>query len=255
MADGVPQNASHMNDQPQATDGLSFLSLRFEVLNGRADWPVLGIRVNGENPFEKVAKDWQGFDPADLLGVPSPLIPDGPGNRVAVYRCSCGQAGCGVITPFIVASPDHKRISWVDFRDYVGVFGGPIEPEAADHEGKPWALPDLHFDRDQYIAEIQRATSDRSWETPPRQTARLVEEHLADLALPPTLALKWVSPAWKQEGVVLSFENAIRGSSRQQLLLLTSTKTDPIEAANDMAEQLLSTDHGDWVRLFGYRVR
>jgi hypothetical protein len=250
-----------MNDAPKTRDGVSVLTLRFEVLDGRPDWPVLGIFVNGESPFEKVAKGWRGFDPGKILGASSPLIPDDSGRRVAVYRCSCGESGCGVIAPFIVASPNHKRISWVDFRDYVGVFAAPVEPDAANHQGEPWDLPDIHFDRDQYVAEVQRAASDRSWETSPRQTARLLEEHLKplNLVLPPTLTMTWVMPAWNQEGVVLSFESATGEGGQwrhsQQMLCLTSAQIDPARAADDMAEQLLSTLPDDWVRTFGYHSR
>jgi hypothetical protein len=250
-----------MNDAPTTADGVSVLSLRFEVLDGRPDWPVLGIRINGESPFEKVAKGWQGFDPARILSASSPLIPDDTARRVAVYRCSCGEAGCGVIAPLIVASPDRTRISWIDFRDYTGVFVDPVEPEAGEHQGDPWDLSDVHFDHDQYVAEVRRATSDRSWETPPRQTARLLEEHLTslDLVLPPALTMTWVRPAWNQEGVVLSFEATTGDGGQwrhsQQMLLLTSARSDPASAANDMAEQLLSTIPDDWVRTFGYQIR
>jgi hypothetical protein len=260
MAHGVPQNAARMNDVPGAENRLSVLTLQFEVV-GEPDWPVLSIRVNGVNPFEGVAKNWQGFDPAEVLGASSPLAPEDDGSRVALYRCSCGEAGCGVIAPFIVASPDRKRISWVDFRDYVGVFSGPVAPEAADYEGKSWNLPDIHFDRDKYLAEVRRATNDRSWETPPRQKARLLEEHLRpmDPVLPPDLALRWVSPAWHEEGVVLSFEHAGDDSMgrypRQQMLRLTSTQSDPAGAAADMAEQLLSASPDEWARAFGYHPR
>jgi hypothetical protein len=241
-----------MNDASKATDNLAVLTLEFEIL-GVPDWPVLSIRVDGERLFEKVAKDWQGFDPGSMLDRPSPLIPDDAGSRVALYRCSCGEAGCGVVAPFIVASPDHKRISWVDFRDYVGVFIGPTNPGSADHDGKSWDLSDLHFDYAQYVAEVQRATADRSWETPRRRLARLLEEHLTPmgLILPPGLSLNWVSPAWKAEGVVLSFEHTA-GRSGQQLLHLNSTRADPDQAAEDIAEQLLSTSPDNWPHLFGH---
>lgn len=261
MAHGVPQNAACVDNVPNASDSLSLLTLRFDVPDDRPDWPVLTIRVNGEDPFEDVAKDWRGFDPGKMLGPSSPLVPDDAGSRVAVYRCSCGEPGCGVIAPFIVASPDHRRISWVDFRDYVGVFVGPIEPAAADYDGKPWDLPDIHFDRDQYIAEVQRATNDRSWETPPRLMARLLEERVRpmDLVVPPNLTLRWVSPAWDDEGVLLSFEHVAREGDdwqySQQILHLASTERDPAAAAEDMAGQLLATSPGDWVQAFGYQVR
>ncbi|MEV0802057.1 hypothetical protein AB0I34_30455 [Kribbella sp. NPDC050281] len=51
------------------------------------------------------------------------------------------------------------------FRDYVGVFSGPVERAASDFEGKLWDLPDIHFDYDEYVAEVQRARSDRRWPT------------------------------------------------------------------------------------------
>src|SRR5438874_1505480 len=106
-------NAARMHDA---------LTLVIEVRDDGPDWPVVGIRVNGKNPFAQVAKDWLGFDPAVMLGPDSPLVPGDAGRRVAVYRCFCGEAGCGVIAPYVVASPDRTRISWVDFRDYTGVF-------------------------------------------------------------------------------------------------------------------------------------
>jgi hypothetical protein len=238
MAHGVPKNAARMND---------LLTLEFDVLDDRPDWPVVGIRVNGRNPFEKVAKEWRGFDPAEILGARSPLVPDDAGRRVAVYRCSCGEAGCGVIAPYIVASPHHTRISWVDFRDYTGVFNGPLAPRSDDYEGRPWDLPDLHFDRDQYLAEVRRATKDRSWETPRRHTARLLKEHLRSVR-----DLTWVSPAWNEEGMALSFEQA---GHHQLVLRLTSTAQDPAQAAADMAQQLRSAPPEDWPTRFRYGAR
>lgn len=225
---------------------LSVLTLAFEVLDDRPDWPVLSVRVDGENPFGSVAKDWKGFDPGDILGTDAPLVPDDAGRRVAVYRCSCGEAGCGVIAPYIVPSPDRTRISWVDFRDYVGVFAGPATPGSEDHEGRSWGLPDVHFARDQYLTEVRRATADRSWETPRRQTARLLKERLRE-----ALSLQWVSPAWRGAGMVLSCMH----DGRQQLYLLTSTETDPARAADDMARRFLSTPPRDWVNSFGYDGR
>jgi hypothetical protein len=246
-----------MTDAPRADNGLSILVLEFEVLDDRPDWPVVTIRVDGNDPFTKVAKDWRGFDPSKMLGPHSPLVPDDNGRRVAVYQCSCGIAGCGVIAPFIVASPDRKRVSWVDFRDYVGVFVGPVSRDVEDYDGKPWDLPDIHFDRAQYLAEVERASKDRSWETPRRQTARLLHERLKpmDLALPPNLTLAWVSPAWAEEGAVVMFQHMTRDPDydiQQQMLHLTSTHTDPAKAAEDMANQLLAVFPEDWTRIFGH---
>jgi hypothetical protein len=62
-------------------------------------------------------------------------------------------------------SPDGRRVSWVDFRDYTGVFTGPAAADSDCFDGSPWHIQDLHFDRSQYISEIRRASGGRSWET------------------------------------------------------------------------------------------
>jgi hypothetical protein len=69
------------------------------ALNDRPDRPVVQILVDGRKAFADQLPGWQGFDPADMLGDQSPLLPEDLGRRVAVYRCSCGIAGCGVIAP------------------------------------------------------------------------------------------------------------------------------------------------------------
>ena len=258
MAPACRLNVDNMNREAQARDGLSVLSLEFQADEARLDWPVVGIKVDGLVPFAEVAKDWRGFDPAKMLGPASPLLPGDLGRRVALYTCSCGEAGCGVIAPFVVPSPDGRRISWVDFRDYVGVFVGPLVEDSDKYEGKPWRLTDLHFDREQYEAEVARASADKSWETSRRKTARLVKQLLDDMSLelPPNLSLRWVAPAWNADGVELSFEHVSRTPEfrhGQQLLRLTSSHDDPDLAANDMVEQLAGTDPADRFRAFGHQ--
>lgn len=251
-------NAASMNCSRQAArSGVSVLSLRFQINDDRPDWPVVNVLVDGRDPFAAAAPGWRGFDPADILGPDSPLLPVDPGRRVAVYCCSCGEPGCGVIAPVIVASPDGRRVSWVDFRDYTGVFDGPVtDSDDDDDDGRPWDLPGLHFDRQQYVAEVMRASRDRSWESGRRATARLLYERLSPLGLilPPDLTLAWAVPAWNQEGVTLLFEYQVHAPSfeaRQQMLRLTSTLSDPDQAAQDMAQRLLSTPPGRWADSFG----
>lgn len=248
-----------MNDrQRPARGGLSILSLQFEVIDDHPDWPVVSILVDGRDPFAAVAPGWRGFDPAEMLGPRSPLLPADRGRRVAVYCCSCGESGCGVIAPVIVPSPDGRRVSWVDFRDYTGAFIGPVAELADGNEGRRWDLPDLHFDRAQYLAEIERASRDVSWESDRRRTARLLYERLEPLklVLPPDLGLAQAFPPWNDDGVALMFERRLhtpRFEVRQQMLRLTSTLNDPDQAAQDMARRLLSTSPHDWADSFGWR--
>lgn len=235
---------------------ISSLGLSFEVPDDRPDWPVVSIRVDDGDPFVGVAAEWRGFDPDEILGPQSPLLPrDLVGRRVALYRCSCGFAGDGVIAPVIMMSPDRRHVSWVDFRDYTGVFDKPVCNGVSD-DGHAWDLPDLHFDYEQYEAEVTRAANDRTWETARRRTARLVKERLATTSdTLPGCALSWVSPAWSGEGVALMFE-PVAGerdpSVRPQVLKLSSQHTEPDDAAKDIVDQLLSTFPNDWLRLFGW---
>lgn len=173
-----------------------------------------------------------------------------------MYCCSCGEPGCGVIAPVIFPSPDGRRVSWVDFHDYTGVFDDPVINSPDENEGRSWDLPDLHFSRKQYVSEIDRASRDRSWETDRRRVARLLHERLEPLklVLPPGLGLARAWPAWSGNGVALMFQRVIgvpQPAVDQQMLRLTSTLSDPDQAAEDMAQQLLSTRPDDWVDSFG----
>jgi hypothetical protein len=74
------------------------------------------------------------------------------------------------------------------------------------------------------------------------------------LVLPPGLGLARAWPAWSRNGVVLMFQRAIgvpQPAVDQQMLRLTSTLSDPDQAAEDMARQLLSTPPDDWAGSFG----
>jgi hypothetical protein len=41
-------------------------------------------------------------------------------------------------------SPNGWRVSWVDFRYYVGVFAGPTASDSDRFDGRPWPIRDLH---------------------------------------------------------------------------------------------------------------
>jgi hypothetical protein len=148
------------------------------------------------------------------------------------------------------------RVSWVDFRDFTGVFGGPVSEWVGEDEGRPWDLVDIHFERQQYMAEVARASRDDSWETPRRRTARLLFDILQTrgLLLPPDLRLAWASPAWNEDGVTVmlqSIQQEPEPTIRQQLLRLTSGSDDPEAAAAQMADQLLTAAPEEWVGQFG----
>jgi hypothetical protein len=65
---------------------VSVLQFRFLILNDRPDWPAVRVLVDGREAFADQLPGWQGFDPADMLGDQSPLLPEDGGRRVALYR-------------------------------------------------------------------------------------------------------------------------------------------------------------------------
>lgn len=240
-----------------ARSGLSVLSLQFQVVGDRPDWPVVQILVDGIDPFAADRPGCRGFGPEAILGAESPLLPKDLGRRVAVYTCSCGIAGCGVIAPMIVPAPNGSTVAWVDFRGYTGVFNRPVAPSVDQYEGHPWGFPAIEFDREQYVAEVKRASADRSWETSRRKTCRLLHEILKplQLSLPPDATLRGVSPSSTQAGAILMFESGGNWSdpgNRQEMLALTSQHSDPAQAAADMAGQLTATPPSEWSKKFGW---
>lgn len=221
------------------------------------DWPEVDIVVDRQDPFAKQAADWRGFDPDQILSFHSPLVHDHLGRRVAVRRCSCGEAGCGVTAPVIIASPDGRTISWTDFRGYTGVFVGP-EADHVPDRGSTWDLAPLQFDRQQYIEEVARATADRSWETDRRKAARLLRDQVrrSNLTIPKG-KFEWVAPQREDDGFLLSFvrRSRVTRADEQVLLRLTSTATDPHDIARDLASRLVATKPARWVDEFGWSWR
>lgn len=205
---------------------LSTFELRCVVLDDKPDRPVVHVIVDGREAFVDDLPGWRGFEPGQMLGPESPFLPDRrAGRRVAVYRRSCGIEGCGVVAPVIVESPDGRTVSWVDFRDFVGVFGGPTVTDVDASEGRPWSFPGVHFARDQYVAEVLRASAGRSWETARRATARLVAaaaQHLLRLA----------------------------GATGA-----TGAAGEPAEAAAEIVDRLSTLPATEWLGTFGWEPR
>jgi hypothetical protein len=101
---------------------------------------------------------YSGYRPEQVLTESSPLLPQTPPRRVGLYRCSCGEGGCGNISA-VVSEQVDGRISWTGFRgDYEGCYEDPMDelsPKAVYAE--PIPLPDLVFDGEDYRAEVGRA--------------------------------------------------------------------------------------------------
>ncbi len=123
-----------------------------------ADPPTVRILVDGAEVLRRIGSmELVAFPGTDLLGARSPLIPQDPAQRVALYHCGCGEPGCGVAAPLITRH--GERITWSDFRDFVGVFHEPVF-DGDVGGGTPLRLPELTFDACQYLAEVERASED-----------------------------------------------------------------------------------------------
>lgn len=190
------------------------------------NYPVVTVLIDGADLLTEIQDGFHGFDPAEMLGPESPLCPLTVRQRVAIYRCSCGIAGCGVIAPTIRRRDGD--IVWADFRDYTGVFNGPTVDQLEVPGGRRLDQPALVFDADQYLAEVRRAVADRSWESPDRQTARLVAEAVVDHHI------DWAMP----RGDIV--EVSITRGGRQRLYELTAPVGRPADRARIMVAGLIS---------------
>ncbi len=220
------------------------IRIRFDVDPERADWPVATILIDDRDVLGLEGSI--GFDPARLLTPTNPLLPTDPPRRIAVYRCSCGEAGCGCTAPVVVDAGDE--IHWQDFRDFTGVYVHPDTVDSPDG-GTKLALPDLRFDAQQYRAEIARATADRSWESHGRIVGRLLRarlagesSHLESLGY----RLGWVGPYGSG---VCSLELQSMEDGRpvgQTVVTFSQPDGDADEVASALAEQFLSTPEPEW---------
>jgi hypothetical protein len=230
------------------------LDLRFDLEDpDRRDYPVLTILVDGQDVLANArGTKFIGFDPEPMLGPGSPLLPSRDPRRVAVYRCSCGEPGCGVVAPLI--SETNGRILWTDFRDYTGVFVGPTVDESVSDEilndGDPLGLPDMWFDSLQYRAEVDRASADDSWETERRRVARLLTEYLQSEK--GTLERGGHRFTWAslQPDDPSAYDVSLWKADAQIVVELRSDQGTPEEQAAAMAEQLLRTPPEEWRIVF-----
>lgn len=222
--------------------------------------PIAKVLIDGKDVFAGLGPNgFVGFDPDDLLSPDQPLLPVDSARRVAVYRCSCGEPGCGVVAPVI--SGTDAEVRWRDFQDFTGWFDRPL-PEDEPQGGRPLDIPELTFEAAQYFNELLRATSDRSWETPTRQSARVLQELLAENAatwIRMGLKLDWVFPAHRvEDGVSLAFIDVdhryVQRPFGHLVMTLTASSGSPETRASEMLQHLLSKSPEEWMAAFPWEA-
>lgn len=103
-----------------------------------------------------------GMDTNDLLLPSNKFRPRSEPHQIAVARCGCGVYGCGSTDILITSEDDVVHWDWL--------IGKPMQRQVT-------------FDKADYLAEVDRLETDRSWETPERVVVRLVAKAAGSLAL------------------------------------------------------------------------
>jgi hypothetical protein len=224
--------------------------------------PVATLLIDGEDLFAACAPNgFVGFDPDQLLDSAQPLLPTEPPRRVAIYKCSCGEPGCGVVAPVI--STTGIEVRWTDFRDFTGVFMGPLaEDEEEEEDGRTLSVEELSFDSTQYANEVGRATTDLSWESPTRATARLLKVMLESESATLTdfgLATDWVAPAHHHEpNISVSFRDLdhryVERPRSRVVVTLSAEPGSPEDRAAEMLTRLLSAAPDQWTSSFPHAL-
>jgi len=145
------------------------------------EFPGVKILVDGHDLLTWAGSHgpYRGPWPPALLEDESPLLPVGRPRRVSLYSEGTMEPDEGNITAVVAAAKQH--VIWSDFRecpadtavDASGMEFGLLPPGCS-----PVSVPDLVFDRDQYLAEVLRVIAERDWESDRWRTARLLDEYL-----------------------------------------------------------------------------
>lgn len=187
--------------------------MQFEVVDERRDYPVVGFLVDGWDPFVVAAPGSVGHDPTKILCPRSPLLPKERARRVALYYCPSGGKVIACQACTSTESSTSRRLS---------------------------APPPTNAGRPACAARPGWSTSGcYHWGLYCRQTSPCTR----------------LGQRGREDGVDLMFLRVTRADRitvRQQLLRLTSTLDDPGQAAEDMAQQLLSVSPDEWAGSFGW---
>lgn len=245
-----------------SSDGLTEVDVvRMSRLELRVGYPAhdpdpdfVGVRilVDGKDLLARPGRygPYRGPWPPALLGDESPLIPVDPPRRILLYmESTTPDPDNGNITAIISDADGH--VVWADFREC-------RDDAAIDQDGMVFDLhpaastalgvPDLVFDREQYVAEVRRASAERDWER--WQTADLLLEYLGR-------AVRDRPAQSDQDFYPYDSEPADDGSflvtfwdelvPRHGLLVaLTGDPGTPERRARSMADALLATPTEQW---------
>ncbi|MGW9454242.1 hypothetical protein [Streptomyces sp. NPDC055632] len=121
---------------------------------GRRFAAQVRLWVNGEDIVEETV-DAGGRGPYAAVmfpaGRPSPFRATEEARRLELGEPECTGGCCGFLT--VVIQRFGQIVQWSDW-----------EVPCTTHTAMPHPPPELHFDVDQYDAEVERAETDRWWQ-------------------------------------------------------------------------------------------
>lgn len=156
-------NAGSLADHCPVTRDLQSFALSVVVPDQvmRGSTVEVRPRIEGRDIVAEAFDDGPCEDPRHLLFPDGPLRADVSSREVRLAEATCTEGCCGAL--YVTIRRDGDQVIWGAWRN----------PDAVEV-----GLPEFRFDAQQYHAEVERATLDRSWEWPARTVARLLEEEL-----------------------------------------------------------------------------
>ncbi len=197
---------------------------------------------------------FRGPWPPVFLASDSPLFPASPPRRVLLYFTGTPDPDEPNVTAVITA--DGRQVTWSDLRvcradaeiDADG-WCFELEPERST----PLAIPDLVFDREQYLAEVRRAVTDREWESDRWRTALLLEEYLgAAISAQPGATTAGYTPYDAEpadddsDDYLVTMWNDRGRSALGIVVAVTAGPGTPEQRARAMTQTLLATPIQAW---------
>lgn len=177
------------------------------------------IYVNEEDFIESNWKGMIGIDPDEILIPETPLAPTEEPHLAVIARCGCGIVECDSMSVRI--SRVEQAVFW-DFRS------------KKRKESSPGVL---RFDLDQYMNELDRAITDKSWESPDRTAARLLRK-LVDEDLLSRYRLSWQWASGRSRKDMFTVSLGLAPEPFQVLLHTTWRDESPDEIAQKIADIL-----------------
>lgn len=193
-----------------------------------------------------------GIEPAGMLGAASDLLPVVPPRRVMLYFTGTPDPAEPCLTALVRLRGD--RVIWADVRESLVNTGdfdasGDDDIDVDRHTVDSWPLgvPDIVFDRQQYLAEVRQAIGDREWESEHWHTAELLNDYLRRSRLHEVTGwfADYAQPAGRDGR---DFQVALSDHSDRTAVLvaLTAGPGTPEQRAQTMASRLLITPVSQW---------